>query len=103
MRTSLFITIVLLSGATAGLIHGGTNLVFVEPSLDQAIGIENEVTGPGSPTATWKNVPYCSDYKIVENTVPPGYIKMPDIINISITTQGQTVNITVDADVDRTA
>jgi hypothetical protein len=28
---------------------------------------------------------------------------MPDIINISITTQGQTVNITVDTDVDRTA
>ena len=42
MRTSLFIAIVLISGVSAGLIHGTANLVFVEPSLDQAIGIENQ-------------------------------------------------------------
>lgn len=42
MRTFLFITIVLISGITAGLIHGGANFVLVEPSLDQAIGIENQ-------------------------------------------------------------
>lgn len=42
MRTSLFIIIVLVSGAFAGLIHGVTNLVIVEPYLDQAIGIENQ-------------------------------------------------------------
>ena len=30
------------SGVLAGLILGGANLVFVEPSLDQAIGIENQ-------------------------------------------------------------
>jgi len=42
MRTFLFITIVLISGVSAGLIHGGANFVFVEPSLDQAIGIENQ-------------------------------------------------------------
>lgn len=42
MRTFLFIAIVLISGVTAGLIHGGANFVFVEPSLDQAIGIENQ-------------------------------------------------------------
>jgi predicted cobalt transporter CbtA len=34
--------IVIVSGAAAGLIHGGANLVFVEPYLDQAIGIENQ-------------------------------------------------------------
>ena len=39
----------------------------------------------------------------METTVPAGYIKMPDIINISITTQGQIVNVTVDTDVERTA
>lgn len=42
MKTFLFIIIVMASGALAGLILGGTNLVFVEPSLDQAIGIENQ-------------------------------------------------------------
>ncbi|MEK6865400.1 MAG: CbtA family protein, partial [Thermoproteota archaeon] len=42
MKTFLFILIVIASGAAAGLIHGGANLVFVEPSLDQAIGIENQ-------------------------------------------------------------
>lgn len=42
MKTFLFILIVIVSGAAAGLIHGGANLVFVEPSLDQAIGIENQ-------------------------------------------------------------
>ena len=42
MKTFLFILIVIASGAAAGLVHGGANLVFVEPSLDQAIGIENQ-------------------------------------------------------------
>lgn len=42
MKTSLFLLIVILSGVVAGLIHGTINLVFVEPSLDQAIGIENQ-------------------------------------------------------------
>lgn len=42
MKTLLFILIVLSSGAAAGLIHGSVNLVFVEPILDQAIGIENQ-------------------------------------------------------------
>tara|TARA_Y100000590_G_scaffold160226_1_gene183701 strand:+ start:750 stop:1466 length:717 start_codon:yes stop_codon:yes gene_type:complete len=42
MKTGLFIIIVLLSGCFAGLIHGGTNLVIVEPYLDQAIAIENQ-------------------------------------------------------------
>ena len=42
MKTSLFIIIVLISGAFAGLIHGTVNLVIVEPYLDQAIGIENQ-------------------------------------------------------------
>ncbi|MBI5859984.1 MAG: CbtA family protein [Nitrosarchaeum sp.] len=42
MKTFLFIVIVIASGAAAGLIHGGANLIFVEPSLDQAIGIENQ-------------------------------------------------------------
>jgi predicted cobalt transporter CbtA len=42
MKTGLFIIIVLISGCFAGLIHGGLNLVIVEPYLDQAIGIENQ-------------------------------------------------------------
>ena len=42
MKTVLFITIVLLSGCFAGIIHGLTNLAIVEPYLDEAIGIENQ-------------------------------------------------------------
>jgi predicted cobalt transporter CbtA len=42
MKTSLFIAIVLLSGAVAGVIHGLVNLAIVEPYLDTAIGIENQ-------------------------------------------------------------
>ena len=42
MKTVLFVTIVLISGAFAGLIHGTINFVIVEPYLDQAIGIENQ-------------------------------------------------------------
>ncbi len=42
MKTILFLSIVLFSGALAGTIHGVTNLVLVEPYLDEAIGIENQ-------------------------------------------------------------
>lgn len=42
MRTSLFLLIVLFSGAFAGMIHGSVNMVVVEPYLDEAIGIENQ-------------------------------------------------------------
>ncbi|MFQ5496559.1 MAG: CbtA family protein [Nitrosopumilus sp.] len=42
MKTSLFIIIVIVSGAFAGLIHGTVNFAIVEPYLDQAIGIENQ-------------------------------------------------------------
>ncbi|MHA7733856.1 CbtA family protein [Nitrosopumilus sp. S6] len=42
MKTFLFIIIVLISGAFAGLIHGTVNFAIVEPYLDQAIGIENQ-------------------------------------------------------------
>ena len=42
MKTFLFILIVLISGAFAGLIHGVVNFAIVEPYLDQAIGIENQ-------------------------------------------------------------
>ena len=42
MKTFLFIFIVLISGAFAGLIHGAVNFAVVEPYLDRAIGIENE-------------------------------------------------------------
>ena len=42
MKTSIFIIIVLLSGAFAGFIHGTVNFAIVEPYLDQAIGIENQ-------------------------------------------------------------
>ena len=42
MKTSIFVIIVLVSGAFAGLVHGSTNLVLVEPYLDEAINIENQ-------------------------------------------------------------
>ena len=42
MKTGLFIIIVLISGCFAGLVHGGLNLILVEPYLDQAISIENQ-------------------------------------------------------------
>ncbi len=42
MKTSLFLAIVLVSGALAGMVHGSANLVLVEPYLDEAIGIENQ-------------------------------------------------------------
>jgi hypothetical protein len=42
MKTSLFLAIVLVSGFSAGLIHGLVNLAVVEPYLDTAIGIENQ-------------------------------------------------------------
>ncbi|MGI0082604.1 MAG: CbtA family protein [Nitrosopumilaceae archaeon] len=40
MKTLLFLVIVLVSGFSAGIIHGIVNLVVVEPFLDRAIGIE---------------------------------------------------------------
>lgn len=42
MKTFLFIFIVLISGAFAGLVHGTVNFAVVEPYLDRAIGIENQ-------------------------------------------------------------
>lgn len=41
MKTFLFLSIVLVSGFAAGIVHGLVNLAIVEPYLDQAIGIEN--------------------------------------------------------------
>ena len=42
MKTGRFIAIVLIAGCFAGIIHGGANLVIVEPYLDSAIDIENQ-------------------------------------------------------------
>ena len=42
MKTITFITIVIVSGAIAGFVHGTINFALVEPYLDQAIGLENE-------------------------------------------------------------
>lgn len=42
MKTSLFITIVLLSGCFAGIIQGLITMAIVEPYLDKAIEIENQ-------------------------------------------------------------
>lgn len=42
MKTLLFLVIVLVSGFSAGIIHGFVNLGVVEPFLDTAIGIENQ-------------------------------------------------------------
>jgi len=42
MKTVVFLTIVLISGALAGFVHGSVNFAIVEPYLDKAIGIENQ-------------------------------------------------------------
>jgi len=42
LKTIVFISIVLISGGLAGLVHGTINFAIVEPYLDQAIGPENE-------------------------------------------------------------
>ncbi len=42
MKTILFLVIVLVSGFSAGTIHGLVNLVVVEPFLDEAIGMETQ-------------------------------------------------------------
>jgi predicted cobalt transporter CbtA len=42
LKTLLFLAIVLVSGFSAGIIHGLINLGIVEPYLDWAIGIENQ-------------------------------------------------------------
>ncbi len=42
MRTLSFLAIVIAAGCLAGLVHGLINVAFVEPYLDNAIGIENQ-------------------------------------------------------------
>jgi predicted cobalt transporter CbtA len=42
MKTLTFIIIVIMSGFLAGLVHSFLNIAFVEPYLDNAIGIENQ-------------------------------------------------------------
>lgn len=42
MKAHIFIIIVLLSGASSGLIFGTVNFIIVEPYLDEAIGLENQ-------------------------------------------------------------
>ena len=42
MKTGLLLAIILVSGFSAGLIHGALNLILVEPYLDSAIDIENQ-------------------------------------------------------------
>lgn len=42
MKTTFFLIVIIISGISAGIIHGLFNLVFVEPFLDKAISIENQ-------------------------------------------------------------
>lgn len=42
MKTPIFLAIVLVSGFSAGLVHGLVNLSLVEPYLDRAISLENQ-------------------------------------------------------------
>ena len=42
MKTLTFLIIVIVSGFLAGLVHSFLNIAFVEPYLDNAIGIENQ-------------------------------------------------------------
>jgi len=43
LKTGLFVIVVLVSGSFAGLIYGGLNLALVEPFLDDATNIENQI------------------------------------------------------------
>ncbi len=42
MKTLSFLFIVIVAGLLSGLVHGLVNVAFVEPYLDNAIGIENQ-------------------------------------------------------------
>ena len=82
MKTFLFILIVIASGAAAGLIHGGANLVFVEPSLDQAIGIENQhLFASGEEKDTPEFRAQYDDYRTWQKT---GQVFAGGILGISI-------------------
>ncbi|MDE1876756.1 MAG: CbtA family protein [Thaumarchaeota archaeon] len=65
MKTISFLVIVISAGLLAGLVHGMLNIVFVEPYLDTAIGIENQrlfVAGEAKDTPQfWQQF---SDYRI---------------------------------------
>lgn len=82
MKTFLFIVIVISSGAAAGLIHGGINLVFVEPSLDQAIGIENQhLFASGEEKDTPEFRAQYDDYRIWQKS---GQVFAGGILGVSI-------------------
>ncbi|MCE2508497.1 MAG: CbtA family protein [Nitrosopumilaceae archaeon] len=58
MRKPVFLILVLVSGAAAGLVHGGATLLLVEPYLDYAIEIENQqlfVSGAAQDTAEFRS------------------------------------------------
>ncbi len=65
MKSLHFLTVVLIAGLLAGLIHGFANIVLVEPFLDTAIGIENQrmfTSGEAKDTPEfWKTY---SDYRL---------------------------------------
>ena len=65
MKSLHFLTVVIISGLLAGLIHGFANIVLVEPFLDASIGIENQrmfTSGEVKDTPEfWKTY---SDYRI---------------------------------------
>ena len=65
MKVFSFLIIVISAGILAGLVHGMLNIVFVEPYLDNAIGVENQrlfAEGQAKNTPQfWKQF---SDYRI---------------------------------------
>jgi predicted cobalt transporter CbtA len=65
MKSLHFLTVVLIAGLLAGLIHGFANIILVEPFLDATIGIENQrmfTSGEAKDTPEfWKTY---SDYRI---------------------------------------
>ncbi|NJK78277.1 MAG: CbtA family protein, partial [Nanoarchaeota archaeon] len=82
MKTFLFIIIVLISGASAGFIHGAANLVFVEPSLDQAIGIENQhlfASGEAEDTPEFR-----AEFDSYRNWQKSGQVLAGGILGVSI-------------------
>ena len=82
MKSAYFIVIVLVSGFTAGIIHGAVNLVIVEPYLDQAISIENQslfVTGLAEDTPQ-----FWAEYSSYRDWQKSGQILAGGILGMSI-------------------
>ncbi|RNJ80489.1 MAG: hypothetical protein D9C04_01100 [Nitrosopumilus sp. B06] len=82
MKTLAFVAIVLISGASAGLIHGAVNMLLVEPYLDSATEIENQslfASGLAQDTAEFR-----AEYEGYRSWQKSGMILGTVVLGISI-------------------